>query len=164
MREATAIGTSGLEWVIEAYGCDSAALAEMSRLRALFADLVSAMALRPVGEPVWHQFPPLTRDTIPILSRDSNGAVVGAVVRGGITGLLLLAESHLACHTFPEHQSICLNVFCCQPRPDWDFAGYFKREFGATVVNVRRIERPYTHERESRQLPELRRADQVPLV
>src|SRR5262245_58744415 len=84
--------------------------------------------------------------------------------RGGVTGLLLLAESHLACHTFPEHQSICLNVFCCQPRPDWDFAGYFKREFGATLVNVRRIERPYTHERETRQLSELRRANQVPLV
>jgi S-adenosylmethionine decarboxylase len=133
---------SGLEWLIEAHGCDCAGLAELPKLRALFADLVAAMALRPVGEPVWHQFP----------------------TTGGITGLCLLAESHLACHTFPEHQSICLNVFCCQPRPDWDFAAYFKREFGATSVNVRRIERPYSHERESRQLPELRRADQVPLV
>ena len=142
MREATAVDSPGVEWVIEAHGCDGAGLAELPKLRALFADLVAAMALRPVGEPVWHQFP----------------------TTGGITGLCLLAESHLACHTFPEHQSICLNVFCCQPRPDWDFAGYFKREFGATVVNVRRIERPYIHERESRQLPELRRAGQVPLV
>jgi len=133
---------SGLEWVIEAHGCDGPALADLPRLRALFTDLVAAMALSPVGQPVWHQFP----------------------TTGGITGLCLLAESHLACHTFPEHQSICLNVFCCHPRPDWDFAGYFKREFGATAVNVRRIERPYIHERESRQLSELRRADQVPLV
>ena len=128
--------------MIEAYGCDCAGLAELPKLRALFADLVAAMALRPVGDAVWHQFP----------------------TTGGITGLCLLAESHLACHTFPEHQSICLNVFCCQPRPDWDFTAYFKREFGATSVNVRRIERPYSHERESRQLSELRRADQVPLV
>ena len=133
---------SGVEWVIEAHGCDGPALAELPKLRALFADLVAALALRPIGQPVWHQFPST----------------------GGITGLCLLAESHIACHTFPEHQSICLNVFCCQPRPDWDFAGYFKREFGATLVNVRRIERPYTDERESRQLSELRRADQVPLV
>ena len=133
---------SGLEWVIEAHGCDGTALANLLRLRALFTDVVTAMALRPVGLPMWHQFP----------------------TTGGITGLCLLAESHLACHTFPEHQSICLNVFCCHPRPDWDFAGYFKREFGATAVNVRRIERPYIHERESRQLSELRRADQVPLV
>ena len=137
MRQATAVGDSGLEWVIEGYGCDAAALADLSKLRALFADLVGALALRPVGDAVWHQFPHT----------------------GGVTGLCLLAESHLACHTFPEHESICLNVFCCQPRPDWDFAGYLKREFAATSVRVRRIERPYTHERESRQLSELRRAN-----
>lgn len=133
---------SGVEWLIEAHGCSSALLADLSKMRALFSEIVARMALRPVGEPVWHQFPST----------------------GGITGLCLLAESHLACHTFPEYQSICLNLFCCQPRPDWDFAAYFEREFGATAVNVRRIERPYTHERESRQLSELRRADQVPLV
>jgi S-adenosylmethionine decarboxylase len=124
MREATGVGLSGREWVIEAYGCGAAALADRSKLCALFSDLVAAMALRPVGEPVWHQFP----DT------------------GGITGLCLLAESHLACHTFPEYRSICLNVFCCLPRPDWDFSAYFAREFGASAVHVRRIERPYAHE------------------
>jgi S-adenosylmethionine decarboxylase len=136
MRQTTAIGASGLEWVIEGFGCHAAMLADLSKLRALFSDLILGLALRPVGEPLWHQFPST----------------------GGVTGLCLLAESHLACHTFPEHQSICLNVFCCQPRPDWDFADYLKREFGATAVSVRRIERPYTDERESRQLSELRRA------
>ena len=54
-----------------------------------------------------------------------------------------LAESHLACHTFPEYGSLCLNVFCCRPRPDWDFEGYLKNEFAAASVCVRRIERPY---------------------
>jgi len=137
MRKTTAVGDSGTEWLIEAYGCDAAALADLAKLRALFSDLVDGMRLRPVGDAVWHQFPHT----------------------GGVTGLSLLAESHLACHTFPEHESICLNVFCCQPRPDWDFSSYLQREFGATSVSVRRMERPYTHERESRQLSELRRAN-----
>jgi len=136
MREATAVGDRGQEWLVEAYGCDPAALADLSKLRSLFADLIQGMSLRAVGEPVWHQFPNT----------------------GGVTGLCLLAESHLACHTFPEHQSICLNVFCCQPRAEWDFNGYLTREFGAASVNVRRMERAYTHERESRELSKLRRA------
>jgi S-adenosylmethionine decarboxylase len=137
MRQATGVGESGQEWLIEGYGCDEAALADLPKLRGLFDDLVGALGLRPVAETQWHQFPHT----------------------GGITGLCLLAESHLACHTFPEYQSICLNVFCCHPRPDWDFSGYLRREFGAAAVNVRRMERPYTNERESRQLSELRRAN-----
>jgi len=36
-----------------------------------------------------------------------------------------------------------LNVFCCRPRPDWDFAGYMKGAFAATTVTVRRVDRPY---------------------
>ena len=111
----------GCEWVIEAHGCDAAALADLVKLRALFASLTEALSLHPVGDATFHQFPGT----------------------GGITGMCLLAESHLACHTFPEYHSLCLNVFCCRPRPDWDFEAYLKREFAAQAVRVRRIERPF---------------------
>lgn len=112
---------SGCEWIIEAHGCEPARLAEIDSLRALFADIVRGMDLRPVQEPVWHQFP-------------------GA---GGITGLTLLAESHIACHTFPEFGSLCLNVFCCVPRPGWPFEHYLRERFGAARVCIRRLDRPY---------------------
>ncbi len=112
---------SGLEWVIEAHGCDPCALVEMPRLQALFDTLIGQMSLHPVSEGNWHRFP-------------------GA---GGITGLQLLSESHLACHTFPEFGSLCLNVFCCRPRPQADFEALLVREFGATQVQIRQIDRPY---------------------
>ena len=112
---------TGIEWIIEAHGCDRAALTNLEKLQALFAKLVAALGLHPVEEATWHAFPGT----------------------GGITGMFLLAESHIACHTFPEYQSLCLNVFCCRPRPDWDFAAYLKGRFAATSVRVRRVERPY---------------------
>jgi len=114
---------SGCEWIIDAHGCGAAFLADLDRLKGLFVHLIDGMNLHPVGDPLWHQFPNT----------------------GGITGLFLLSESHLACHTFPEHGTLCLNVFCCRPRPDWDFEGELRREFGASDVEVRRLERSFAH-------------------
>lgn len=90
-------------------------------MKRFFARLIEGMNLHVVGETAWHQFP----------------------TTGGITGLSLLKESHIACHTFPEFRSLCLNVFCCRARPDWDFEGELRRGFGAASVRVRRVERPY---------------------
>src|SRR5688500_7819267 len=87
----------GVEWVVDATGCDIDSLSDERALERLFAALIDAGRLTPVGAPVWHRFPNT----------------------GGLTGLQVLTESHLACHTFPEHGSICLNVFCCVPRPEW---------------------------------------------
>jgi S-adenosylmethionine decarboxylase len=114
---------SGCEWIVEAHGCDAAALSDLDRLKRFFERLIGGMQLHPVGDAQWHQFPQT----------------------GGVTGLSLLKESHIACHTFPEFGSLCLNVFCCRPRPEWDFEPELAREFGADAVCVRRVERPYEH-------------------
>ena len=70
----------GTEWIVDAHGCDPSALRSCAALGRLFARIVEELGLHPAGEPVWHVFPG----------------------QGGITGVLLLSESHLACHTFPE--------------------------------------------------------------
>jgi S-adenosylmethionine decarboxylase len=118
---------SGTEWLVEAFGCEPSALADPRKLRSLLDTLIAGLCLHPIGEPLWHRFPE----------------------PGGITAMVLLAESHLAVHTFPEHGSLTLNLFCCRSRAEWDFSGLFESEFGARHVQVRRLERPYAEVREA---------------
>jgi S-adenosylmethionine decarboxylase len=112
---------SGIEWVIDASGCSPRSLSDLESVRILFVEIIRELNLHPVGETQWHQFPGT----------------------GGITGLCLLAESHLACHTFPEHGSMCLNLFCCVPRPEWNFQDILERLFEAKKVTVRQLARIY---------------------
>ena len=114
--------TGGCEWVVEAHGCDPVALADVDCLSRLFEHLISDLELHPVADGQWHKF---------------DGA-------GGVTGATMLRESHLACHSFPEYRSLCLNLFCCKPRPECDFAWYMEKHLSASFVRVRRIERPYS--------------------
>ena len=67
-------------------------------LRTMCLAGVNAAGLSAVGE-LFHRFAP------------APGADAAAPV--GITGVVLLAESHLAVHTWPEIASVTLDVYVC---------------------------------------------------
>ena len=127
---------TGTEWIVEAYGCEPDRLRDLATLQALVARMIRDLDLHACGDGHWHQFPS----------------------SGGITGIAVLTESHLACHSFPEYGTLCLNLFCCRPRPEWDFAVQLRTMLGARAVNVRRLDRPYA---ESPDSPSVRPALQV---
>jgi S-adenosylmethionine decarboxylase len=106
-------------WVVDAHGCDPAALRSTDVLGALFTRVIDEMGLRPAGETVWRAFP----------------------APGGVTGLVLLTESHLACHTFPERGFAAFNLYCCRPREEWPWAERLGEAIGAREVHVQRIVR-----------------------
>lgn len=109
----------GSEWLVEAGGCDEAALRDVATLDALFARLIAELELHPLHAPSWHQFPG----------------------PAGVTGFVMLTESHLACHTYPEHGIAAINLYCCRPRPDWPWEERLAELLGAREVRVRRVER-----------------------
>jgi S-adenosylmethionine decarboxylase len=55
--------------------------------------------------------------------------------------LLLLEESHLACHTFPERGFAAFDLYCCRPRDEWPWAQRLADHLGAQRVIVRSLHR-----------------------
>lgn len=86
----------GLHLTADLYDCrgadglmtDAAVLAELCRRHTIGVGLT-------LVDEKWHTFPPYEGQP------------------GGVTGMLLLAESHLAVHTWPERRAVTLDVYVC---------------------------------------------------
>ena len=105
----------GTEWLVDAEGCSADPLRDVDTVRGLCEEVIADLGLRVVGDPMWYQFPQ----------------------PGGVTGLYLLTESHLACHTFPETRIATFNLYCCRPRPAFAWEERLRALLGATRVTVR---------------------------
>ncbi|HID78863.1 MAG TPA: adenosylmethionine decarboxylase [Planctomycetaceae bacterium] len=73
----------------ELYGCSPDALKEVSAIRCLMRQVVDASGFHVVGEQ-FHQFNP-----------------------HGVTGVLVLSESHFSIHTWPELGLVAADIFTC---------------------------------------------------
>lgn len=108
----------GTEWLIEATGCDPEMLRDENVIRGILSRVIDDLGLRSIGS-VWHKF---------------EG-------EGGVTGLIALTESHLACHTYPEYGTATFNLYCCRSRPEWDWEGQLITSIAANFVSVTKIQR-----------------------
>jgi S-adenosylmethionine decarboxylase len=74
--------------------CDAAWLTDAAQLGTACVKAVSAAGLQPVAQ-LFHTFPPSQEGP------------------GGVTATVLLAESHLCVHTWPEKAAVTLDVYVC---------------------------------------------------
>ncbi len=109
----------GTEWLVEASKCSELKLRDEDILRGIFSHIIEDLSLSTLGRELWHKFPG----------------------EGGVTGLVPLTESHLACHTYPEYRIATFNLYCCKTRPEWNWEKQLIQALDAEIVNVTRIER-----------------------
>lgn len=106
---------AGAITIVDALGCDPGSLRSIDALAKVFDELVRDLTLHPLHAPVWERFPG----------------------PGGVTGFVLLRESHIACHTFPETGLATFDLYCCRARPAWDWSARLRALLGASDVSVR---------------------------
>lgn len=88
--------TLGRHLLAEFYGCDRALLDDVAGVRAALLAAAEAVGATLVAE-AFHRYDPQ-----------------------GVSGTLLIAESHLSVHTWPEHAYVAVDIFTCgglDPRP-----------------------------------------------
>ena len=86
----TGFAAEGTHWLIDCHGVDAAKLADPALLETLLTGAATAAGARVL----FHHF-----------HRFGD--------RAGVTGVVLLAESHITIHTWPEHGFAAIDLFLC---------------------------------------------------
>lgn len=116
-RRAGELKTIGRHLIAEFYGCNPKTLDDTERIRAEMLDAANAVGATVVGE-VFHRFSPQ-----------------------GVSGSVVIAESHLSIHTWPETGYVAVDIYTCgglDPRPGFRHLG---RMLGARSCRVQEIVR-----------------------
>jgi len=108
----------GRHILCEAFGCDSELLNDRQKVEATMVQ-AALEAGAEVREVAFHQFSPQ-----------------------GVSGVVVISESHLAIHTWPEIGYAAIDVFTCGERVDpWQACNYLIESFraqNATTTEVKR--------------------------
>lgn len=110
----------GVHLMLDGYGCDPVRLADRDGLEAILARLPQDLGMHPIAAPVVVE--------------------VGALNRkdpGGLSGFVMIAESHLSFHTFPARRFVSIDVYTCQDDLDCDaVAARLTAAFGITDADM----------------------------
>ena len=108
----------GRHVLAEVYGCRFEALNDIHKVEDIMVN-AALEAGAEIREVVFHKFSPQ-----------------------GVSGVVVISESHLAIHTWPELGYAAVDVFTCGEKVNpWDACNYVAEKFGAGYVNAQEIKR-----------------------
>jgi S-adenosylmethionine decarboxylase len=106
----------GVHLMFDGYNANPALLGDKEHLERLLRELPTKMGMHTITEPVVVEVGPLNR-------KDP----------GGISGFVLIAESHISYHTFPKRGFVTADVYTCQNDLDTiQFTAHLAELFGTT--------------------------------
>ena len=116
----------GPHLTLDLHGCDKAKLNDAEFIQKVLSEMPDELGMNKFSEPQVTIVP-------------SPGSY--SFDKGGITGFVILVESHMAIHTFPEDGYACFDIFSCK---DFDINFAVKtlmKKLGATKVEKNVITR-----------------------
>lgn len=110
----------GIHVMVDGYGASPALLADRAYLLALLYELPKELGMHRICEPEVVEVGPMN-------PKDS----------GGISGFVMIAESHISFHTFPKRGFVTMDLYTCQAQMNGQIlAAKLKKAFGLTDADV----------------------------
>ncbi|MDH7576319.1 MAG: adenosylmethionine decarboxylase [Bacillota bacterium] len=114
----TNLNSLGRHILAEIYGCTFEILNDLEKIQQLMVDAALAAGAE-IRECVFHKFSPQ-----------------------GVSGVVVISESHLAIHTWPELGYAAVDVFTCGEKVDpWNACRYLVEKFQAEHMTATEIRR-----------------------
>jgi spermidine synthase len=108
----------GQHLILELYGCNAAALSSVTKVQDAMLKAARA-ADATIIDSIFHHFKPY-----------------------GVSGVVVIAESHFAIHTWPEHRYASVDLYTCGERTrPWEAFKVVKRLFKSTHCSMMKMER-----------------------
>ena len=108
----------GQHLILELYGCNAAALSSVTKVQDAMLKAARA-ADATIIDSIFHHFKPY-----------------------GVSGVVVIAESHFAIHTWPEHQYASVDLYPCGERTrPWEAFKVVKKLFRSTHFSMMKMER-----------------------
>lgn len=115
----------GIHLTIDGYGGDPAKLDHMDTVFRCLEQLPRALGMRTITTPY----------VVRVQSNEQKDP-------GGLSGFVMIAESHISIHTMPADRFVSIDVYTCQDELNADAAtGFFKDAFGLSEVETNLIVR-----------------------
>ncbi len=109
----------GRHLLAELYGVPAPLLRDARLIARTLRAAAIAAGATPIGRARMHRFP----------------------APGGVTGVLLLTESHVAVHTWPERESCTIDAFTCGEAEPRDVVRVFREALRPARVRTRLLSR-----------------------
>ncbi len=107
----------GYHYLAELFGCDTSKIDDIAFVEEAMIHATTLSGARMI-RPFFHRFSPQ-----------------------GVSGVIVIAESHFAVHTWPEHGYAAVDLFSCSPVDYRGALNHLRVTFGATRHSVSLLER-----------------------
>jgi S-adenosylmethionine decarboxylase len=113
----------GPHLMLDGYGCDKKKLQDLNLIYRILDELPSRIGMTKIMPPYVFKYSGLKPED------------------WGLSGFVLIAESHISIHTFPEKNFVSVDIFSCKTF-DLEFAeAYLKQAFGMEKVECNVLDR-----------------------